>query len=139
MIPARRIFEMFAAVYGGFYGLWVETVLRVSDHPSLWWTGLDGSGAHVVARILIAAGLIHGLGIRVNGRWIYSPVLRSIGMATFCGVFLWLSLHALHPLSTAVFNYFFIGLVLFIGLLSALSDARTAILRRYLWTRSLSN
>ena len=139
MIMPRRLFEVVAAIYCGVYGLWIETVIKATDYEPLWWTGQDEAGQRTVAWLMISAALLHGIGLRVNGQWQYSPVLRAIGMAMSFGIMLWLGSNVSSPWSTATYTYTFIGSLVFIGLVSAISDARTALLRRFVWTPSLKS
>lgn len=135
LIPARRIFELAAAMYAAGFGLWVWMVMRVYGAEPLYWTTLTLDEQRHFAWFLIGFGLIHSFGIWLNGRWMYSPFIRVIGMAGMCWLIFTLATHTSNRLSTGVYNYAFVSALLFTGLLSAIADARTALMKRRIsWT-----
>ena len=128
LMPARRIFELAAAIYGTGYGVWIWMVIVLTGWGPLWWTGTENEVQMVLASLFMGAGLVHALGVWVNGSWRWSPVLRLTGLLCHMILMIWLASNTLNPLSTAVYNYLFIGFLLFVGAMSAVSDVRTAII-----------
>lgn len=127
LMPIRRIFELTAAVYGFGFGTWVWMGLMAAGSEPLAWAGLDRPAQILVAMGLMAAGVVHGFGVWLNGDWRWSPMPRAAGMTVHCGFMAMLASGHSDPFSTAVYTYAFISLLLFLGLLSAISDCRTAI------------
>jgi len=126
--------ETLAAVYGYGYGLWVWFFATYNpENTPLGWTGLDISGQVFLGQLFCVAGVLHGLGVHINGRKWWSPFLRLAGMFFHAGLFSWLLLHSTNPESTAVYNYGFLGVLLVMAGLNILGDCADALKRKRLW------
>ena len=77
----ESLFSAFAAVFS----VWILTSLPYDN--ALSWAGIPSSGATVVSAVMMAAVVIHLIGIKVNGRWHLSPALRVVGLTVMALVF----------------------------------------------------
>lgn len=121
LYPRSRQFEMLAAIFALGLGLvlWGShggAVMPILGH----WTK-DALGL-----LLVFAAIIHATGIRINGRWRWSPFLRSFGMGIH---FLVVGFLTLTLANTALVTYISVCLTLFMlyGFCNTLQDTRRAI------------
>jgi len=84
MTPPRRAIEMLLAIYATGFGLHVWWHSLLSEN-TLEWTGMYLPEALRFGQFLSISGLIHMAGVRINGSWRWSPVLRLIGMLGHLG------------------------------------------------------
>lgn len=121
------------AMFGAGFGLHALYLQTMTGQAGLAWAGIE-SGQHV-AQMLVLASLLHGAGIRANGRLgPLSPILRAVAMAAFSAFFLRLALAGTG--SSAGFTYAAIAIGMAAGMVNAVADAVDAMRRAALkWTR----
>lgn len=107
LTPMRRMAELVMAGYGFGLGayIWGQAI---AGHNALGWTSMSPDEAVTFGQIIATAGLVHALGIHINGRWIWSPFLRLAGMVVHLVVLTLMSVHGAGAHSTAGFTYPFI-------------------------------
>lgn len=94
---------MISALYAGGYGMFIGLRHATDGAPPINWTGFSLTAQLELGAFLVAAALAHGLGVRVNGSWRWSPVLRLWGMATHSALFAALTIAG--AASTAGYTY----------------------------------
>lgn len=122
------VLEIVAAAYAALFGPWVWALAQRRPEV-LDWAGLHGQTAIGFCVFMTACGLIHGTGIRVNGRWRWSPVLRAAGMAGHVVAFGWLAFWGNVGFSTAGFTYLWPLAACLFGFVNASRDVRAALAR----------
>lgn len=122
LYPQRKRFEILSAVYAGGFGIYIWSA-SFSANP-LEWSGLDHGEALVFGQLLTLAALIHSLGVRINGAWRWSPVLRLIGMAGHATLIGYLASHGAG--TSAAYTYSWGFALLAYGASSAARDTLTA-------------
>jgi len=107
----RKQIEMYMAAYGVVFGAGIMVLLAFGGQP-LYWLKVSQDMQTDVALLILFSGVIHALGIRVNGSWRWSPALRVIGMAAHASAMTWLALSAfvatfgsLHGVASGVVTY----------------------------------
>jgi hypothetical protein len=131
--PRSRQFELLASLFSLGMGLviWIGLVSKLS--VPMQWSTMPVEQKEVVAWLLVGSGLVHAIGVRINGAWRWSPFLRLAGMAMNASVMTWLCLSGPGPVVSYVFCW--ITLLMVAGVLNAGRDARRAAQnRRPLWT-----
>lgn len=126
--PRSRQFELLAALFSLGMGLtiWVSLVSEFST--PLQWTTLAPHQKEAVAWLLVWAGVVHAAGVRINGSWRWSPMLRLFGMVLNAAVMAWLGFSGPGPVVSYVFSW--ITVLIFIGVLNAGRDAKRAVQNR---------
>jgi len=127
--PAWRAIEIFAALYGLSFGLYICYIIWTTAFAPLAWTGTTEATQATIGLMLILGGFSHGVGIRVNGKWPYSPVLRAIGLGVHVAVLGWLATHTSSHYSSSTFTYAFLGAWFTAAEWSAIYDAVQSITR----------
>ncbi len=74
-----RIAEMMMAAFGVYIGGALVITSEAGLDPLGWIDTRDGV-QEGVGMVFIIAGLVHAIGVRINGRWAWSPLLRVVGM-----------------------------------------------------------
>ena len=111
---------MLVALYSIGFG--VHIWARAFHGQPLLWAGLDNSDALMFGQAMSLSGLVHALGVRINGHWRWSPALRLVGMAGHAAAFAFLTIHGGD--STASYTYAWgVGMAVF-GAWSAGRDLR---------------
>lgn len=118
-----------AAVFAIGFGMHVW-MLTFSSQP-LAWAGLDNDDALVLGQAMSLAGVIHALGIRINGNWRWSPALRFLGMCVHAGAFLYLSWSGAGQ--TAGYTYLWGAGLAWAGAWSAARDLKRAYTGEEAW------
>lgn len=123
LYPQRRRFEILSAVYAGGFGvyIWSESFI---ENP-IAWTGVDINGALAIGQLMTLAALLHTLGVRINGEWRWSPVLRLAGMTCHALIFAFLAWQGAG--TSAAYTYTWGVALLIYGASSAARDTFTAI------------
>lgn len=123
LYPHTRRVEVTMALYAAGFGLNALYLKIRFGHAGLTWAGIENGMA--VAQTLVAASLIHGFAIRINGSLgPVSPFLRACAMAVFAGFFGALSMEGVGSSAGYTYSFIFIGMT--IGALNAASDTITA-------------
>ena len=131
LYPCRKRIEIVAALYATGFGFYIWAALLAGDvNPILW---VDGATEYHVAEALILSGMLHGIGVFINGKWKYSPLLRLVGMLGHVAVISGFAANG--NWSSATYTYACISLVLFYGALGAATDFLHAM--GWKWTRRL--
>lgn len=122
LYPHRKRLEILSAVFAAGFGLhlWVTAL----HGEPLAWAGVHNGHALLFGQVVSIAGLIHALGVWINGRWRWSPVLRLAGMATHASLFAWLASRGVGQ--SAAYTYGWISLLLAYGAKSAGVDCYRA-------------
>lgn len=127
MTPSRRAGEIIMSLYGFWWGAGILSDLSAGLAP-LYWTPLPHDGRGFALSLMVAA-FVHAIGIRVNGRWSGSPVLRAVAMiwgAICFGELAWWGMG-----TSAARTYSFISALYAAGVASALIDVALGyVLRR---------
>lgn len=126
LYPQRKRVEMLVAIFAGGFGVYL-LALQGNGGAPLRWAGLNHEESGWMALAIALGALVHALGVRINGRWRWSPVLRLLGMAThswICGFLSWQGFG-----TSAGYPYAcFAGLLIY-GMFSAGVDMKRAGLR----------
>jgi len=86
----RKQIEMYMAAYGVVFGAGLMVLLAAGGQP-LYWLQVSQNTQTDVALLILFAGVVHALGIQINGRWRWSPALRLAGMAAHASAMTWLT------------------------------------------------
>lgn len=122
LYPVRKRIELLAALYAGGFGLFVWAT---SFHGEpLAWAGMDNRAALAFGQAMSLAALVHALGIRINGHWRFSPVLRLVGMTAHACLLAWLAANG--HMQTAGYTYGCATLLAIAGAWSAARDTARA-------------
>ena len=121
MIPLRKTAETIMALFVTGYGAYAEVLINMGYDP-LRWAEAD----HFMAWSFIAAGLLHAVGIRLNGARNWSPFLRLAGLVFGMALFMKLAFAGVGLTSTAgyVYTWVFVGFGL--ALKTTIRDCRIA-------------
>ena len=122
-LPPRKLAELFAAIYALGLGTW--GLLAWSDGQALfWWSDYGRRFSLHVSLFLMVSALVHGAGVKINGRWRWSPALRLVGMTGHLSVVTALAVNsALSPVWTAATpGYSAWSVLFFVGWLATLRD-----------------
>ena len=119
----RRAFEVAAALFALWLGIgtWGDYAQGAAPFA---WTGKAIEAQLCAAQILTFAGIIHAVGMGLDGRWPISEILRISGLAMMTGVFFWLCYHGAG--ASAARTYFAIGLGTCFGMIGAVRDLHAA-------------
>lgn len=101
LYPHRKRMEILSAVFAAGFGLFIWGQSFHSE--PLAWAGLHNGAALMFGQAMSLAALIHALGVRINGHWRWSPVLRLAGMIVHTALFAWLAWHGTGQ--TAAYTY----------------------------------
>lgn len=115
------------ALIASAFGFWVAFWHMLGGYHPIGWTGLDDAAHLIVAYGFMLGGIIHGVGVKLNGGHRFSPMWRAIGMTIICADFLFLAAHSPDFRSSATFMYTLAGWLFFQALRSALSDCFRAL------------
>lgn len=123
LYPARKRLEILSAVFAGGFGVHIWAA-GFHGEPLLW-AGLHNGQALLFGQAISIAALIHALGVRINGQWRWSPMLRLVGMVVHTLMFAFLAIKGF--CQTAGYTYGWITVLLGMGALSALKDTKRAL------------
>jgi len=84
--------EMFASTFGVIWGFVVLQITLMGAGNPLFWISNSVEVQELFSWGFLVFGVIHALGINVNGRWKYSPSLRFVGMGGMASLTAYLSL-----------------------------------------------
>lgn len=130
LYPSGRFTELMMSGYTTLFGSWIIVSIN-KGHPALDWSGLPISSQMTIGLWLTLAGIVHAIGVRVNGLWWGSPIIRSAGMLGAAVAAAHISSLPENPFSSATFTYGFIFFWYVIASMNAIRDTTTAIrLRR---------
>ena len=124
LYPRQRQIELLSALYAGGFGLYCEALTTAGARSPVYWVSDSIAVQHALAVVLLLAALVHALGIKINGSWRGSPVLRAIAMAAHTAVFAWLFSAA--PGSSATYSYAWVMVFMAAGTINAARDSATA-------------
>ena len=123
LYPQRKRAEVWFAIFSGGFGAHNATG-SVSGTP-LWWAGLGRVESTSFGLLMLGAALLWSIGININGRWRFSPVLRLIAMITSFSLFaslMWAGIGG-----TAGYVYGWITAALAYAVRSAFVDTKRAL------------
>lgn len=123
LYPARKRLEILSACFAGGFGVHIWAT-SLTGEP-LAWAGMHNGEAVVLGQIVGLAALVHAAGVKINGRWKWSPSLRLAGMAVHSLIFGWLALVGVGQ--TAGYTYSWVTGMLIAGAFSAFKDTRRAL------------
>ena len=118
LYPQRKRLEVLSAVFAAGFG--IHLWLAAQTGSPLAWAGLHNGHALAFGQAVSLAALVHALGVRINGRWRWSPALRLIGMSCHAVLFLWLACRGAGQ--SAGYTYGWISALLAYGAYSACID-----------------
>ena len=124
LYPRQRQIEVLAALYAGGFGLYCEAITTAGARSPIYWVSESPAVQHGLALALLVAALIHAIGIRINGSWRGSPVLRALAMASHTAVFA--GLFSAAPGSSATYSYAWVMAFAAAGTINAARDSATA-------------
>lgn len=107
LTPMRRMAELVMAGYGAGLGLFIWGQ-GLAGHNAMGWASMSPDEAVTFGQAIATAGLVHALGIYINGRWNWSPFLRLAGILVHLFVLTLMSAYGASAHSTAGFTYPFI-------------------------------
>lgn len=122
-VPPRKMAEAVAAIYGLVMGCYGLAAYMDGGNAFAW---VPGSSWNVPA-LFMAGSLVHGAGVKINGRWRWSPVLRLIGISLHTLIIGALVLAAMPLWSSAAPNYAFVLFLFIVAMTAAARDAIRAI------------
>lgn len=123
LYPARKRLEMISAAFAGGFGIHIWAAAFHGE--PLLWADLYNHEALLFGQAISIAALIHALGVRINGQWRWSPMLRLLGMVAHTLMFAFLAFKGFGQ--TAGYTYGWIIGLLGMGALSALKDTKRAL------------
>lgn len=126
MIPLRKNAETIMALFVSGYGAYAAVLLQLGFDP-LRWAGADT----LMAWSFILAGLVHAIGIRLNGAKNWSPFLRLVGLVFGMGLFLRLATTGVGLNSTAGYVYTWVIVGFGFALRTTVHDCRMAVRGTY--------
>lgn len=126
LYPRQRSIEILAALYAGGLGAYIGFSDAIGGHPPIGWLGLPRDGQIGIALALIGGALLHGLGIRINGRSRFSPLLRLVGLLVHAAVAVFAVVQGAG--SSASYTYTWLTVFLLVGAQNAARDCRTALM-----------
>lgn len=122
--PAQRRIEVIGAMYAAGLGLWAGLGVFWSGVQPLAWTQWPIDRQGTWALFMILSSLIWAMGIRINGAWRCSACLRASGMTGHAILVADAAMHG--NWSTATYTYACISVILGLGAVNAIGDARRA-------------
>jgi hypothetical protein len=128
LYPQRKRFEVLSALFAGGYGLHVWSLATYSN--PLQWAGMTQEDALAFALTISAFAMTHAVGVRINGSWRWSPILRLIGMTGHAAMFGFLAVAGAGQTASYVYGWG-LGLMIY-GASSAARDC----LRAAEWTKA---
>lgn len=132
LFPQRRRFEILSAMFAGGFGLHIWA--RAYHTNPLEWAGVSIGEALAFGCIMASFAMVHSIGVHINGRWRWSPVLRLIGLLGHTLAFALLAYHGMGQ--TAAYTYAW-GLALMLyGAWSAAVDTWDAMGGGEGWSRN---
>lgn len=120
LYPFRRRIETIAALYAAGFGLLVWIYIQSDITSPLSWLNVSAQAQVCIAYALVLAALLHALGIKINGSWRWSPLLRFIGMSVHAFIIMWMSYKG--GGTSASYTYSWISILLLYGSYSAIRD-----------------
>ncbi len=123
LYPARKRLEMISAAFAGGFGIHIWAA-AFNGEPLLW-ADLHNHEALLFGQAMSVAAFVHALGVRINGTWKWSPMLRLLGMVAHTLMFAFLAFKGFGQ--TAGYTYGWITGLLLMGALSALKDTKRAL------------
>ena len=123
LYPQRKRLEIMSAVFAGGFGVHIWAA-GFHGEP-LIWAGLHNGHALWFGQAMSLAAFTHALGVRINGQWRCSPVLRLAGMIAHVCMFAFLAWKGAG--TTGAYTYGWITGLLGMGALSALKDTQRAL------------
>lgn len=132
LFPQRRRFEILSAMFAAGFGLHIWA-LSYRSNP-LVWAGLSVDEALTFGCVMATFGMIHSIGVHINGRWRWSPVLRLIGLLGHTFAFAFLASRGAGQ--TAVYTYTWGFVLMLYGAWSAAVDVRAALIGGAEWSRN---
>ena len=121
----QRTVEMLAALYAAWYGCIIGFQTTWGNAEPLSWMGFDRDDHILFSWFLLIAACAHGIGIEINGRRWWSPMLRVSGLSMHLFAISMLFLSAGFGSSAATNYSFVVGLLAF-GVRNAAGDALKA-------------
>jgi len=129
----RKTLELCMAIYGMFFGTGIFLSIMAGGSP-LYWLNLTVQQQGDAALGIMLFGLLHAVGVRLNGSWCYSPALRAIGMfghtiamAYITVISFVATVNSPHGLASGFFTYSGITFVFFALALGSLKDLRISL------------
>lgn len=123
LYPAHKRLEILSACFAGGFGVHIWAT-SLAGEP-LAWAGIHNGGAVLFGQAISLAALVHAAGVRINGRWKWSPILRLAGMSAHSLMFGWLAVAGFEQ--TAGYTYGWVMGLLIAGAFSAFKDTRRAL------------
>ena len=119
---AEVVTALFVLGFGGFISGYASTGINV-----VRWAGFDLVSAAIFGWCFIAASVVHSLGIWLNGRWRWSPMIRFVGLVAAFSLYLHLAIQGSRPPSTAQYMYLSTSFLFLVAAISMLRDVRAAV------------
>ena len=123
LYPQRKRLEILSAMFAGGYGVHIWAA-GFHGEPIIW-AGFHNGQALIFGQAMSVAAFVHALGVRINGTWKWSPMLRLLGMVAHTLMFAFLAFKGFGQ--TAGYTYGWITGLLGMGALSALKDTKRAL------------
>lgn len=117
----RKLVEMIMALYGMYFGFYIVVQTNLGTAPLLW-AGFDFEQSLMYGYLVSIAGVVHGAGVRINGRWYYSPWLRLVGMSTHALALAILMIIGIAAGSSAGGTYSFLFVLFVVGVCASVED-----------------
>lgn len=125
MPQLRKTAEIIMALYVAGFGVFVESHAAGGTN-ALAWAGFSLNDAWVFGWACWFASCIHAVGLWVNGRARWSPMIRVVGLLFGCGLFICLAWAGSALGNTAAYTYLWIGGGFLAALKTALRDVNLA-------------
>jgi hypothetical protein len=132
-IPPRKLAEIMSALYGLAMGIY-SYVAHINGQSAFAWVPVENAGI-ALAWAFIGSSLVHGVGVKINGSWRWSPAIRFVGMAAHTAVIAVLFFSAMSRWTSAAPNYAFILFLFLVALAGTIRDlSRAAQGKEQAWT-----
>ncbi len=127
------------ASFGVYIGVMLVLTSEAGLDPLGWIDARDGA-EEIIGMAFVVAGVIHATGVRINGRWAWSPLLRVIGMTVHALLVTFILLATAKnsyagPLFVVI-TEFPIAIIFWLLAISSYRDLRLTLLARKLLWRS---
>lgn len=130
-----QLFEILMSLYGIWFGFITAFSLGAGEYP-LWWTGFGFTAQGWFSMAFLFAGLVHALGIRLDGQWRWSPLLRLAGMTTHATLTSALAILSVEIAISGFATYAFVSVVFWVLVSGVALDLRLYLQVGAVWTKS---
>ena len=126
LYPSGKFTELVMSLYTTMFGVWIFISIK-QGFEALNWTNMSPFSQMNLGYLFLAMGVLHALGVYINGRWWASPIIRGVAMFSSSIAIAYISTLPENPMSSARFTYSFIFFWYLIASINALRDVSYSI------------